>query len=181
MKPLAELERDLIAGRTTSVELTNAAIARIDDPDGEGPRAFLRVFHEAALAEAEASDRLRDAGVVRSPIDGIPVSVKDLCDVAGYKILPHQDIPEELITTQFYLPRDRGRAYLGTWLYEQGANDPDEYRKVKQIEFFSNSGYSFKVSETSWHGVEETHAAESPRDTLMIIYCDPNKLPQKEH
>jgi len=84
MKPLATLERDLVEGRTTSVELTKAALARIDDPNGEGPRAFIRVFHEAALAEAGASDRLRGAGVVRSPIDGIPVSVKDLCDVAGY-------------------------------------------------------------------------------------------------
>ncbi len=84
MRPLAALERDLAEGRTTSVELCEAALARIDDPNGEGPRAFLRVFHEAALAEAAASDRLRGAGVVRSPIDGVPVSVKDLCDVAGH-------------------------------------------------------------------------------------------------
>ena len=84
MRPLAALERDLVEGRTTSVALTEAALARIDDPNGEGQRAFIRVFHEAALAEAGASDRLRGVGVVRSPIDGIPVSVKDLCDVAGY-------------------------------------------------------------------------------------------------
>ena len=84
MRPLVELERDLVEERTTSVELTEAALARINDPNGEGSRAFLRVFHEAALAEAGASDRLRAAGIVRSPIDGIPVSVKDLCDVAGH-------------------------------------------------------------------------------------------------
>ena len=84
MKSLADYQHDLANGRTTSVELTEAALARIDDPNGEGPRAFIRVFHGAALAEAGASDRLRGAGVVRSPIDGIPVSVKDLCDVAGY-------------------------------------------------------------------------------------------------
>ena len=84
MRPLVELESDLIEGRTTSVELTELALARIDDPNGEGSRAFVRVFHEAALAEAGASDQLRAAGIVRSPIDGIPVSVKDLCDVAGY-------------------------------------------------------------------------------------------------
>ena len=84
MRPLVELERDLVEGRTTSVALTEAALARIDDPNGEGSRAFLRVFRQAALAEAGASDRLRGAGVVRSPIDGVPVSVKDLCDVAGH-------------------------------------------------------------------------------------------------
>ena len=54
MRPLAELENDLIEGRTTSVELTELGLARIDDPNGEGSRAFVRVFHDAALAEASA-------------------------------------------------------------------------------------------------------------------------------
>ena len=75
MRSLTELENDLIEGRKTSVELTELALARIDDPYGEGSRSFVRVFHEAALAEASASDQLRAAGIVRSPIDGIPVSV----------------------------------------------------------------------------------------------------------
>ena len=47
----------------------------------------MRVFREAALAAADASDRLRAAGVVPSPLAGIPVSVKDLFDVAGYTTL----------------------------------------------------------------------------------------------
>ena len=84
MKPLAEIERDLFDGRTTSVELTETALARIDDPAGEGPRAFMRTFHDSARAAAAASDTLRAAGVTRSPIDGIPVSVKDLCDIGGF-------------------------------------------------------------------------------------------------
>lgn len=44
----------------------------------------MRVFREAALAVANASDKLRKAGVVPSPLSGIPVSVKDLTDVARY-------------------------------------------------------------------------------------------------
>ncbi len=84
MTPLAELERDLAEGRTTSAELTEAMLARIDDANGEGARAFMRVFHEAARAEAAASDRLRGAGGVRAPSEGVPVSVKDLCDIAGF-------------------------------------------------------------------------------------------------
>ena len=36
-----------------------------------------------ARAEADHSDRLRAAGVVRSAVEGLPVSVKDLFDVAG--------------------------------------------------------------------------------------------------
>jgi aspartyl-tRNA(Asn)/glutamyl-tRNA(Gln) amidotransferase subunit A len=83
MKPLAELADDLAAGRTTSQELTEAALARIDDPAGEGARAFFKVYHEAAIASAKASDQARQHGVVPSLLAGIPVSIKDLCDVAG--------------------------------------------------------------------------------------------------
>ena len=37
----------------------------------------------ARCAEADFSDRLRKGGVRRSPVDGLPVSLKDLFDVAG--------------------------------------------------------------------------------------------------
>ena len=87
MRPIADLARDLAEGRTTSAELTNEALARIEDKSGEGPRAFIRVFRDQALASAEASDRLRKAGHVPSPLTGIPVSIKDLCDVKGVTTL----------------------------------------------------------------------------------------------
>lgn len=84
---LAGLAGDLASGSTTSRALTEAALARIEAPAGEGARAFVRVFRAAALASAEASDRLRGAGIVPSPLAGIPVSIKDLCDVAGVTTL----------------------------------------------------------------------------------------------
>ncbi|KAF1041459.1 MAG: 2-amino-5-chloromuconic acid deaminase [Herbaspirillum frisingense] len=80
---LSQLAADLDAGRTTSVELTEQALARIADAGGEGARVFTRVYAEQARAAAKASDTLRAAGLRRSPIDGLPVSVKDLFDVAG--------------------------------------------------------------------------------------------------
>ena len=83
MKPIAELAADLAAGRSTARALAEQALARIDDPKGEGARAFLRVDREAAIEAADASDRLRRRGVVRSALEGVPVSVKDLFDVAG--------------------------------------------------------------------------------------------------
>jgi aspartyl-tRNA(Asn)/glutamyl-tRNA(Gln) amidotransferase subunit A len=43
----------------------------------------MKVYAESALADAEFSDRLRKNGVRRSPVDGLPVSLKDLFDVAG--------------------------------------------------------------------------------------------------
>jgi aspartyl-tRNA(Asn)/glutamyl-tRNA(Gln) amidotransferase subunit A len=78
---VAFLSAELAAGRTTSRRLVDLALSRC--AEGEGPRTFMKVYREAALAEAEASDRLRALGVVRSPVEGIPISVKDLFDVSG--------------------------------------------------------------------------------------------------
>ena len=77
------LQRDLAAGRTSSRGLVEQALARIADPAGEGARAFIKVYAESARADADQADRLRKAGIVRSAVDGLPVSVKDLFDVAG--------------------------------------------------------------------------------------------------
>ena len=81
MKPLWDLAADLADGRTSSVALTAQCFDRIEDPDGEGARAFIRLFKDAAMDAAEASDRARGHGIVPSPLAGIPVSIKDLCDV----------------------------------------------------------------------------------------------------
>jgi len=83
MWTVAQLCADLASGATTSRELVEQAFARIVDPAGEGARAFIRMYADSARAEADFSDRLRHAGVRRSPVDGLPVSVKDLFDVAG--------------------------------------------------------------------------------------------------
>ncbi|HEY8070043.1 MAG TPA: amidase [Burkholderiales bacterium] len=77
------LSRDLAAGRATSRELVEQALARIADPAGEGARTFMKVYADSARADADHADRLRKAGVVRSAVDGLPVSVKDLFDVGG--------------------------------------------------------------------------------------------------
>lgn len=80
---ILDLQSALQNGGTTSLELTEKALSRIEAADGEGSRAFTRVYRENALAAARASDALRAAGQVRSPIEGLPVSIKDLFDVAG--------------------------------------------------------------------------------------------------
>ena len=77
------LQRELAAGRTNSRELVEQALARIADPAGEGARAFMKVHADSARADADHADRLRKAGVRRSAVDGLPISVKDLYDIAG--------------------------------------------------------------------------------------------------
>ena len=80
---LAALAADLDGGRTTARKLVEECLARIADPAGEGARAFIHVDREAALAAADAMDRLRKANAAPSPFAGIPVSIKDLFDIKG--------------------------------------------------------------------------------------------------
>nr|WP_151448905.1 amidase [Lacisediminimonas profundi] len=77
------LANALAAGELSSVELTEQALARIDDQAGEGARAFTHVYHDDARAAAQASDLLRAHGGAVSPLAGIPISIKDLFDVRG--------------------------------------------------------------------------------------------------
>src|SRR5215212_2215098 len=49
----------------------------------EDNKVFLKLYHEAARAEAEAADRRRRAGITLGPLDDKIVSIKDLFDVAG--------------------------------------------------------------------------------------------------
>lgn len=83
MKTLAGLARELKTGATTSRTLVEGCLARIGDPEGEGARAFLKVHAETSRAAADYYDRLRALGVALSPWAGIPVSIKDLFDMAG--------------------------------------------------------------------------------------------------
>jgi len=83
MHTLHELSAQLAAGRVTSRTLVEGCLARIDDPAGEGARTFLKVHRDAALAAAKQQDALRKASRAPSPFAGIPVSIKDLFDIAG--------------------------------------------------------------------------------------------------
>ena len=80
---IKDLQHRLDAGETNSVELVELALGRIEDTNGEGGRVFTAVWAEQARAAAQASDMLRKAGLARSAIEGMPISIKDLFDVAG--------------------------------------------------------------------------------------------------
>jgi aspartyl-tRNA(Asn)/glutamyl-tRNA(Gln) amidotransferase subunit A len=59
------------------------ALLRIADPNGEGAKACLTVYAEAARATADAADARAKNGVSLGPLDGAIVNIKDLFDVAG--------------------------------------------------------------------------------------------------
>jgi len=59
------------------------ALARIADPNGEGARACLTVYADAARAAADAADTRAKSNISLGALDGAIVTVKDLFDVAG--------------------------------------------------------------------------------------------------
>jgi aspartyl-tRNA(Asn)/glutamyl-tRNA(Gln) amidotransferase subunit A len=82
MRTLAQSARDLAAG-LSSRSLVEESLARIADPAGEGSRVFLKVHADTARAAADYIDAMRAHGAAPSRFAGIPISVKDLFDLAG--------------------------------------------------------------------------------------------------
>jgi len=60
-----------------------AALARINDPAGEGSRAFTVLFADTARMAADAADARAEAGLALGPLDGSLISIKDLFDWPG--------------------------------------------------------------------------------------------------
>ncbi len=71
-------------GRVTAVEVTEAALARIEERD-ERIHAFVHLAPSHALTQAEAVDAQVSAGGAAElgPLAGVPVPIKDLTMVAG--------------------------------------------------------------------------------------------------
>jgi aspartyl-tRNA(Asn)/glutamyl-tRNA(Gln) amidotransferase subunit A len=83
MRTIEQHAQALADGRTTSRALVEQCLARITDPNGEGQRAFISVHADQARAMADAMDALRRVGREPSRYAGIPISLKDLFDIAG--------------------------------------------------------------------------------------------------
>ncbi|WP_239004736.1 amidase family protein [Paenibacillus tepidiphilus] len=79
-KSIAEMQRDLRNGTTTSVEITQAYLDRIKAYD-EGQLGFHAFLHvsETALDQARAADNARMNGATGDLL-GIPIAIKDIYD-----------------------------------------------------------------------------------------------------
>jgi len=73
---LHELRAALDARETSSVEIVGECLRRAEASQNT-LNAFVGLRAEAAMREAEESDARRERGEVRSPIDGLPVAIKD--------------------------------------------------------------------------------------------------------
>jgi aspartyl-tRNA(Asn)/glutamyl-tRNA(Gln) amidotransferase subunit A len=79
---LSEASRRLASREVSAVELTRACLARIAAVEPH-VQALLAIDEAGALAEAEASDARRARGAAKSPLDGVPVALKDLILTKG--------------------------------------------------------------------------------------------------
>jgi aspartyl-tRNA(Asn)/glutamyl-tRNA(Gln) amidotransferase subunit A len=79
---IADAATLLRSGRLTARDLTEACLDRIAS-DNPRLNAFILVTAESARAQADQADRERRAGHDRGPLHGIPISIKDLVDIAG--------------------------------------------------------------------------------------------------
>jgi aspartyl-tRNA(Asn)/glutamyl-tRNA(Gln) amidotransferase subunit A len=76
-RSLTDLSAALARREVSSEEVTRAVLSRIEATDGR-LGAFLKVTPEPALAAARASDARRARGEARSPLEGVPLGLKDL-------------------------------------------------------------------------------------------------------
>ncbi|WP_307278198.1 amidase [Labrys wisconsinensis] len=82
MEEIGELAAALRAGRITAEALVERSLGRIARLDG-ALNSFVALDEAGARAAARDSDRRLAAGAPRSPLEGIPLSVKDNLHAAG--------------------------------------------------------------------------------------------------
>jgi aspartyl-tRNA(Asn)/glutamyl-tRNA(Gln) amidotransferase subunit A len=94
---VAELASQLEAKKLSSVELTQAVIARTKAVEPR-VKAFNSFDEADALAQATASDARRAAGQSRGALDGIPVGLKDVIAVANQPLTASSKMLENFIS-----------------------------------------------------------------------------------
>lgn len=79
---LAEQGELLRTGQCSSRDIVEAHLARIEALDAK-LHAFVEVYAREARTLADAADKARAAGLPLGPLHGLPIALKDLCDIAG--------------------------------------------------------------------------------------------------
>ena len=80
--PISETSRLIRSGELSSTRLTEAVLARTDALKPFAV-AYIRVMRDEALAAAATADQEIATGNYLGPLHGIPIALKDLCDVKG--------------------------------------------------------------------------------------------------
>lgn len=106
-------------------------------------------------------------------------------DFEGYKISPHSDHPDRVLTLMFYLPRTDECVDSGTSLYvprDVGFECPgpnchpfEKFEEVSRVPFKPNTLFGFVKTRTSFHGVSPLPSAGIDRDILHVTLHAPSR------
>jgi len=88
---IAEAGQAFRAGRLSPVELLDHCLARIDARE-HGIHTFIAFDADRARAAALRAERELRSGVDRGPLHGVPVGLKDLIDVRGWRTTAHSRV-----------------------------------------------------------------------------------------
>ncbi|WP_397571038.1 hypothetical protein [Schlesneria sp. T3-172] len=107
-------------------------------------------------------------------------------ETEGYRITPHPDTREKIVTMQFAFPSDDSLASVGTEFYTRSLNpahylrEPRGFTISKTMPFLPNHAYAFSVLNDlglkSWHGRSTIPPMDRVRNTLLHIwYAEPDE------
>ncbi len=121
---LHELSRLLRSGKLSPVEVTLAQLDRIERLD-PALHSYACVTAELALEQAKKAERELQQGFYRSPLQGIPIGLKDLVMTAGIPTaagmaIHRNRVPTEDATLVTRL-REAGSVFLGKLQMTEGA------------------------------------------------------------
>ena len=101
-------------------------------------------------------------------------------ETTGYRIKPHPDSREKVVTMQVCLSGDESLAALGTEFYRLSLSprawlrEPRGFEVVKRMPFIPNSAYAFPVLNTlatrSWHGRSTLPPTAGIRNSLLNFW-----------
>ncbi len=115
---ITDLQKAMTEGTVTSVQITQSYLARIAAYDHAGPEinAMIRL-NPHAKADAAAMDAERKAGLVRGPLHGVPIILKDNYDTkdmitsaGSIALATHQPRTDAFVVQKL---RDAGAIILG--------------------------------------------------------------------
>ena len=107
-------------------------------------------------------------------------------EVEGYRIAPHPDTREKIVTMQFAFPADDSLRQVGTEFYTRSLNplsllrEPRGFDVATTMPFLPNCAYAFAVLNAtglkSWHGRSTIPPTSGVRNSLLHIwYAEPDE------
>lgn len=185
------------AGLTAGAAYPERSIFQLNDPGLEELSGIDRPFWNQVALALRSVDFLNVnmqkfapwIPECRQSADSLPTLFPEallIRDRTGYKLGPHTDAVDRVLSLLFYLPRDNSLESEGTALYlpldpnfkcPGGPHyDFDGFIQVTRVPFKPNSLVGFVASEQSFHGVPELTISGAQRDLLGYMIKNPARL-----